>query len=104
MEKLFIGTDASTIPFSVEPLESRSNILKSLHREFLASLEQEFYVNNEELINFNEFPFSITGITPMEHIYILFEMVKVSCIFVVIENELKGMITRGTLLMKLKVN
>lgn len=51
----------------------------------------------------NAFPFSAADKTPIEHIYVLFEMVRVSCIFVVdIEGKLLGLISRDHLLHKLK--
>jgi hypothetical protein len=38
----------------------------------------------------------------MEHVYILFEMVRASAVFVVADGELKGMISRDRLLDSLK--
>ena len=38
----------------------------------------------------------------MEQVYVLFEMVKVSCIFVVADGDLLGMISRETLLASLR--
>ena len=99
---MFIGTEDAAVLFSMEPEASRKEVLKSLPEELIAHLMQEFDIKMDDSIHFNDFPISITEITPMEHIYILFEMVKVSCIFVVLDIELKGMITRNSLLKKLK--
>jgi len=51
----------------------------------------------------NGFPFTSLEKTPMEQIYVLFEMVKVTSVFVVEENKkLKGMISKEELLARLK--
>ena len=46
---------------------------------------------------------SVNEVTPMEHIYILFEMVRVGDVYVVSKNDgtLKGMIARQRLLEQL---
>ena len=48
------------------------------------------------------FPFSVTRSTSMEHIYVLFEMVKLLQIYVLDDGRLSGVITRTQLLDRLK--
>ena len=50
----------------------------------------------------SSFPFSVTKSTSMEHIYVLFEMVKLLHIYVLEEGRLAGIISRGRLLERLK--
>ena len=54
------------------------------------------------MLRFNAFPFSVTLMTPMEHVYILFEMVKAPCVFVVVDGQIQGMIAKEILLKKLR--
>lgn len=45
---------------------------------------------------------SVTENTPMEQVYVLFEMVRATVVFVVSDGGLKGMISRQRLLESLK--
>ena len=66
-------------------------------------LKSSVDVVKEPMLPINAFPFIAHEKTPMEHIYVLFEMVKVSCIFVVTGNKkLQGMISKDHLLKRLK--
>lgn len=66
-------------------------------------LEQAIDVVLEPLIPVNAFPFTAHGKTPMEHVYVLFEMVKVPSVFVVGDNRrLEGLITKEQLLQTLR--
>ena len=50
----------------------------------------------------NHFPFSVARQAPMEHVYVLFEMVRAPAIFVVQDGGLRGMISRERLLDSLR--
>lgn len=50
----------------------------------------------------NHFPFSVAQQAPMEHVYVLFEMVRAPAIFVVHDGGLRGMISRERLLDSLR--
>lgn len=47
---------------------------------------------------------SVSEGTPMEHIYVLFEMLRVPCVFVVRGDELRGIITKRNLLRRLQTS
>jgi len=76
-----------------DPLDAKLQVLFGL----VIDCEQE------EHLPCNMFPYVVTEITPLEQLYVLFEMVKVSSIFVNTNGgQLKGMISRETLLASLK--
>jgi hypothetical protein len=53
-------------------------------------------------LHLNRFPFSVAQQAPMEHVYVLFEMVRAPAIFVVQEGGLRGVISRERLLDSLR--
>lgn len=60
-------------------------------------------VAKEPQLPVNAFPFTAHEKTPMEHIYVLFEMVKVTCVFVVGDGKkLIGMVSKEHLLLRLR--
>jgi len=69
--------------------------------QIAALFSKEIVIENED-VAINYFPFSINERAPMEHLYVLFEMVKLQTIFVVRDGELRGMISRDRLLESLK--
>lgn len=68
-----------------------------------ALLSQRVDVVEEKIIVINAFPFTAHENTPMEHIYLMFDMLKVNCVFVVSESRhLQGMISKDALLVTLR--
>jgi CBS domain-containing protein len=65
-------------------------------------LGQSVDISTDAEFELNTYPYSITPLTPMEHVYVLFEMVKASAIFVLEDGKLRGMITPEGLLNALK--
>ena len=80
------------LPFRFDPLDTRVVTVFGM----MCNCE------HEEHLQVNYFPFSINERAPMEQLYILFEMVKMSTIFVINNGNLKGMISRDRLLESLK--
>jgi hypothetical protein len=97
LELLAIGKDKLIVDFVTTPLEKQSALIESLSADLKEDLEFIFTLDNEcgSELHVNAYPFSVSEITPMEHIYILFEMVKVECVFVLSgDGNMKGMISR----------
>jgi hypothetical protein len=71
LEKLFIGKEDVPITFKTVSSEDRDTVIRSLPSELRKMFTRVIDVSKEESIHFNQFPFSVSEITPMEHIYIL---------------------------------
>jgi len=66
-------------------------------------LVQSVDIARELLLPINGFPFTAHRFTTMDQLYVLFEMVKVQCVFVVTNsNKLEGMISKSLLMQRLK--
>jgi H+/Cl- antiporter ClcA/CBS domain-containing protein len=66
-------------------------------------LEREVDLAKEAAIPVNIFPFTVQEHTTMDQLYVLFEMVKVECVFVVKDDgRLRGMINKDLLLQNLR--
>lgn len=105
LDMLSIGKDKLPVDFVTTPVADRATIIEILPLKLHQEIEVYFSFEEDGLdynVPINSYPFSVNEITPMEHIYVLFEMVKVSCIFVVTGGSLMGMITRVGLLSKLQ--
>lgn len=66
-------------------------------------LRQTVDLAQEALLPVNGFPFTAHRYTTMDQLYVLFEMVKVQCVFVVTNTKrLEGMISKNLLMQTLK--
>ena len=94
------NSDASIVDHIITHTGESENVKVTPIDELLKNIVD--ILHDHQKLPMNCFPHSVSGKTPMEHIYVLFEMVKANVVFVVSEGQLTGAINRRQLLKKLQ--